>query len=274
MFALRMQPFSFRLRLFTCVPHLEGDSNMQGTMAMLLTLSGLGCWHKSCDVAYVPSCYSSVACYDAAPVANTYIQSAAVVMDGCYGGGCYGGGCYGGGCYGGGWTGGCYSACYDWGMTGCYDYASSCAPRKRGLFSCLFGGHKRRAWAPAVYDGCYGGGYYGGCYGGPVFGTYTVPTAYGSPIYGGSMQGDVIYGAPMSYPAGQYTAPATSGAATTAPATAAPEAPATAPTTTPPPPAPETTLPPATPPPPATIEPTTTPPAPPAPGTTSPPPGF
>src|SRR5271157_4032255 len=34
---------------------------MQGTIVMLMALSGLGCHHKSCDVAYVPSYYDS--CY-------------------------------------------------------------------------------------------------------------------------------------------------------------------------------------------------------------------
>ena len=35
---------------------------MQGTIVMLMALSGLGCHHKSCDVAYAPSCYSG-GCY-------------------------------------------------------------------------------------------------------------------------------------------------------------------------------------------------------------------
>ena len=30
-------------------------NEMQGTIVMLMALSGLGCHHKSCDVTYVPS---------------------------------------------------------------------------------------------------------------------------------------------------------------------------------------------------------------------------
>ena len=45
---------------------------MQGTIVMMLALSGLGCHHKSCAPAYAPACYS--ACYSA--------------YAGCYG--CYG----------------------------------------------------------------------------------------------------------------------------------------------------------------------------------------
>ena len=32
---------------------------MQGTLVMLVALSGLGCHNKGCDVAYVPPTYSS-----------------------------------------------------------------------------------------------------------------------------------------------------------------------------------------------------------------------
>ncbi|MGZ3472091.1 MAG: hypothetical protein ACXWO1_20595, partial [Isosphaeraceae bacterium] len=60
---------------------------MQGTIVMLMALSGLGCHHKSCDVAYAPSCYSG-SCYS-----------------GCYGG-----------CYSGDYATivepSCYSSCY------------------------------------------------------------------------------------------------------------------------------------------------------------------
>ena len=35
---------------------------MQGTIVMLMALSGLGCHHKSCDVTYVPSYYGTGAC--------------------------------------------------------------------------------------------------------------------------------------------------------------------------------------------------------------------
>ena len=49
---------------------------MQGTMVLLMALSGVGCHHKNCCVAYTPPCYS------------------ASFLDGCYGGGFAG--CYGG----------------------------------------------------------------------------------------------------------------------------------------------------------------------------------
>ena len=41
---------------------------MQGTIVMMLALSGLGCHHKSCGPAYVPACYSS--CYSGATAAR------------------------------------------------------------------------------------------------------------------------------------------------------------------------------------------------------------
>lgn len=78
---------------------------MQGTIVMLMALSGLGCHHKACDVAYAPSCYSDGGF-------GQYYSSgyAAVVEPSCYSScyatgysGCYGGG-YGG--YSAGW-GGC-----------------------------------------------------------------------------------------------------------------------------------------------------------------------
>src|SRR5208283_3192838 len=97
---------------------------MQGTIVMLMALSGLGCHHKSCDVAYVPSYYGTGACYG-----------------GCYGGGyatvvepsCYSG-CYSSSysCYGGGYDS-CYSGCYGGGYDSCY------SGRRRGcLLSALF----------------------------------------------------------------------------------------------------------------------------------------
>ena len=43
---------------------------MQGTIVMLMALSGLGCHHKNCAPAYAPACYSAG-------------------YSGCYGG-CYG----------------------------------------------------------------------------------------------------------------------------------------------------------------------------------------
>src|SRR5208337_3920538 len=119
-------------------------NEMQGTIVMLMALSGLGCHHKSCDVAYVPSYYGTGACY----------------------GGCYGGGyatvvepsCYSG-CYSSGYSG-CYSSGYGGCYGGCYD--SCYSGRRHGcllsaLFHCfggLFGHH--RAYDYGGYDGDYG----------------------------------------------------------------------------------------------------------------------
>src|SRR5262249_26772519 len=102
---------------------------MQGTMVMLMALSGLGCHHKACDTAYVSSCYSG-GCYGGCYASgySTIVEPAcySACYSGCYSG-CYGGyggyggyaGCYGGGCYG----GGCYGGIYD-----------GCGGRKHGLF--------------------------------------------------------------------------------------------------------------------------------------------
>ena len=82
---------------------------MQGTIVMLMALSGLGCHHKGCDMVYTPSCYSGGCyggCYDGC-YATAY---ATVVEPSCYSA-CYSSGysgCYGG-CYGGGY-GGCMAA--------------------------------------------------------------------------------------------------------------------------------------------------------------------
>ncbi len=125
---------------------------MQGTLVMLVALSGLGCHNRGCDVAYGPSTYTGCfgggysGCY-----ANVYPGPAMpACYAGCYGGGysgCYGGyssgyagcygGCYGGGCYG-GWYGGCYG--------GGGKHKNRCGGCLSRLFSCF---HKRRA---ACYD--------------------------------------------------------------------------------------------------------------------------
>src|SRR5271157_2225866 len=112
-------------------------NEMQGTIVMLMALSGLGCHHKSCDVAYVPSYYDTGACYGGC-YGGGY---ATVVEPSCYSGcyssgysGCYSsgyGGCYGG-CYGGGYDS-CYSGCYGGGYDSCYS-----GRRHGGLLSGLF----------------------------------------------------------------------------------------------------------------------------------------
>ena len=78
---------------------------MQGTIVMLMALSGLGCHHKGCDVVYTPSCYSGGCyggCYATAYATVVEPSCYSACYSGCYSGGysgCYGG-CYGGGCSG------------------------------------------------------------------------------------------------------------------------------------------------------------------------------
>jgi hypothetical protein len=133
---------------------------MQGTVVMLMALSGLGCHNKSCDVAYGPPAYS---CFSGGCYANVYPPD--YVSPSCYSG-CYASGYSG--CYS-----GCYSSCYS---GGCYGGRHGCG-LLAGLFSCFkhTGGH-----------GCYGSGY--GCYG----------SGYG--CYGGLYDGFDGYGAPYSPP--------------------------------------------------------------------------
>ena len=134
---------------------------MQGTVVMLMALSGLGCHNKSYDAVYAPPAYG---CFSGGCYANVYPPD--YVSPSCYSG-CYSSGysgCYsslGGGCYGGCYSGG--------GHHGCGLFAR--------LFSCFkhSGGH-----------GCYGGGH--GCYGGSYgsFGGYDAP--YDPPIFGYALQ--------------------------------------------------------------------------------------
>lgn len=253
---------------------------MQGTIVMLMALSGLGCHHKGCNDCYsapavVSSCYS--ACYDVG-----YVASA----PGCYSSAqsCYGGyeGCYSlSSCY----SSACYSmpapACGSCGSNACgggcgASYAShGCGRKHRGLFGCL---KRKMCGGCAPVASCYGGyGCYGGnwasCYGGwstagytmgsytPVYGgqiisgpVYSSGQVIGSPVYSsgqvvGSSQ--AVYSAPVTTPA-----PAAAGdAAPAAPAESAPAAEA-APAAEPTPPPPADNLPaaeeaPATPPAPA-----------------------
>jgi hypothetical protein len=138
---------------------------MQGTVIMLMALSGLGCHNKSCDVAYGPPAYS---CFSGGCYANVYPD---YVSPSCYSGcfsssysGCYSS--YYGSCYG-----GCYSGNYG-GHHGCGLFAK--------LFSCF-----RHSGGHGCYGSSYGGsGCYGGSYGG--FGTYNAP--YDPPIFGYALQ--------------------------------------------------------------------------------------
>ena len=183
---------------------------MQGTIVMLMALSGLGCHHRGAAPAYGAGCYSgNDSCYGGCYSTSLYAS--------CYSG-CYasyygaGGSCYGG-CYSSSY-GSCYSSCYG---GGCYG-----GRKHGGLFGGggLFGCHKNRGgcYGGVGYGsgGCYGSGWnYSGCYAydmapaydcysgcsPAVFGSYTpvgpvyttgqtwassqgMPTGYGQPIPG------------------------------------------------------------------------------------------
>ena len=118
---------------------------MQGTMVVLMALSGLGCHHKHCDVVHAPASYSSCydggwgGCHGVSYVSGCY--SAPVVIESGYSA------CYDS-CYSGGW-GGCYSSCYG-------------GKRHGGLLGRLFG-HKNRGCHGVVYSACYDAGY-SACY--------------------------------------------------------------------------------------------------------------
>ena len=60
---------------------------MQGTLVMLVALSGLGCHNRACDVAYAPPTYSSCFGVGYGCYADCYPGP---VMPACYAG-CYGG---------------------------------------------------------------------------------------------------------------------------------------------------------------------------------------
>jgi hypothetical protein len=211
---------------------------MQGTVVMLLALSGLGCHHKSVvTTGYVETCYSS----------------------GCYSS-CYSGSsCYSS-CYSSGYSS-CYSSCYsgaayspaDYSCYSCYSSCYSSKRHKHGLFGCK----KKTCGACAPVETVYEAPICDPC-GGMSYGSYTPVSA--------------------AYPTGQmgYTssqlAPVAKPVMTETAAPSAPDAPSpgnptpvVAPPVTPPTPAPATATPPVVPPTPA---PATTPPA------TPPPPGV
>lgn len=108
---------------------------MQVTLAVLLTLSGLGCHHKAPAASYVESCYSS--CYSAPVVESCYTPSYSACYSSCYSS-----------CYTTSYSC-CYSSCY----SSCYsEPVSNCSPcgiwgqsrPKRGLFHGLFSKHKNK----------------------------------------------------------------------------------------------------------------------------------
>ena len=181
---------------------------MQGTMVVLMALSGLGCHHKACDTGcapVVPTCYASSSCYGGGCYGG-YDLAPAVYAPSCYstGGGCYGSSCYASSCYAASYASACYGG-------GCYG-----GHRKHGgLFRC----HKRNACAPAPVCEI-------GC-GAPIYGSYSTAIpgdTYGMPAYA-SGQGvyptGQVYGAPYAPGKGMMMAPAP--AAVPATPTPAPE---------------------------------------------------
>ena len=220
---------------------------MQGTIAMLVALSGMGCHHKSCEYAPVASCYSSChsscyssgysSCYSSGsmtsysvmPSSQSYMPSSQSY------GSCYSS-CYSGS-----------SSCYSSGYSSCYDscYSSGHHGHKKGggLFARMFGHKNRSACAAPVETACSSCdlGVYNACYSMPVYGSYTpvYTTNYGSgqtygAPQGGSMvspQESMMSSPAMSSPAMGDTAPPP-----TPNSLAPPEVPM--PETTPPPPSP------------------------------------
>jgi len=187
---------------------------MQGTIAMLMALGGLGCHHKSCAPVVMETCYSSghgghASCYASAPMVVATTQSHGMMgHSACYGGGHESGysSCYGGhesgysSCYGGGHGG--HNACYGGGGH----------KRKK-----IFGGgglfkHKRRGHATETCNL----GVVESCYSMPVYGSYTpaysvsYPTGQG--MYG-SPQGGSVSGQMTTNPGSTMMAPPTTGAA-------------------------------------------------------------
>jgi hypothetical protein len=155
---------------------------MQGTVVMLMALSGLGCHNKCYDVVYAPPSYGCFGggCY--ADVYPTYVAPAAFV--GCYTGGysgCYSScfsGCFGGGCYGGGYA--CYSGCYGGG----YRHGHHGCGLLAMLFSCFRGHHGGYGYGYGYgyggYDGYWGDGM---GYDPAIFG-YALQYNYGAPVVG------------------------------------------------------------------------------------------
>ncbi len=212
---------------------------MQGTVMMLMALSGLGCHNKGCDMVYAPPTYS---CYSSGCYANVYPSYVSPQSyTGCYAGGysgCYAtvydGGCFGGGCYGGGLSS-CYSACYGGRHHGCGLLAK--------LFSCC--GAKRH--------GCYGSSYgYGGDFGAyeaDFYGPFGYDLPYSASMNGYARAFNYGVGAPgeadMGYSGGLPAAGTPTEAAPPVPAT--PVSPSTPSATTPPAGTPDTVTPPPTP---------------------------
>jgi hypothetical protein len=207
---------------------------MQGTIVMLMALSGLGCHNKCYDVVYAPPSYG---CFGGGCYANVYPTGWASPQsyNGCYAGGysgCYSAayGCFGGGCFG-----GCYSSCYSACYGGGYGGHHGCGLLAR-LFSCCRWKNSSY-YAFDTYDDGLGSG-----------------MGYQPPIFGYALQYN--YGPGTADAVG----PAASSSPSVTPSEAAPVQPNPVPTT----PMPSQTAPPppsaTTPPPPSAVSPAAPPP--------------
>ena len=197
---------------------------MQGTIAMLMALSGLGCHHKSCAPVVVESCYTSChsSCYSSCYASPQVVSDVVIPASQCYSS-----------CYATTTYSSCYSSCYNSNScySSCYSNGHGHARKGHGLFGGLFH-HKRRA---AACDTC-NLGVVDACYSTPVYGSYTPAYVTSYP----SSQG-VIYGAPQ----GTMAPPATAVDTTVpppAPVPAVAPAPAPAPVEPAPAPKPETVI--------------------------------
>jgi hypothetical protein len=197
---------------------------MQGTVVMLMALSGLGC-HNKYDVAYAPPTYGAFigngGCY-----ANYYpnFMGSAVVAPSCYAP-CYGGmynGCYAagyGGCYGGGYGARRHSCCFVSRLFGCCGCGNAGYGDPYAGYGYLgYGGPGPYMGGPGSFMGGPGPmmGGPGPMMGGPGFGAPYEPA-----IFGYALQFN--YGDPtvdsVPVPTVQPPAPSASGATSTSPAT-------------------------------------------------------
>jgi hypothetical protein len=142
---------------------------MQGTIVMLMALSGLGCHHRDCAPAVAPACYdsgySAPVVADCAPCAQT-----SYVAPSCYSDG-----------YSTGYSG-CYSAGYTVPSGNCFSGFGT-HRHHHGLFGWLCG--RRRSCdvcdvpQPTDCNTCNGGGYAPAVFGiySPVYSAGQVPAA-------------------------------------------------------------------------------------------------
>lgn len=225
---------------------------MQGTIVMLMALSGLGCHHRDCAPVVATGCYDSGYSGYAAPMLNDCAPCAqtSYVAPSCYSGSYSTG-------YSGSYSAG-YSSCYSQPSSSCY--AGGWNHKRHGLFGWLCG-HRRSCDVCDVpvsnSCGCNGNGsVYGSDYAPAVFGSYT-------PVYGSGQ----VTGATTTIPAATLEPAAPTAPPTPATVTTPPPPPAAAPAVTTPPAPPAPAPPPTgssfksdlTPPPPAPVTPSAVP---------------